>query len=69
MAKITFTQMGQGSVVLEVEDGTSLACLKSMVNANPDLTIMLRGEKVDDDYEVADGDSYVAVGKPKHGNK
>lgn len=65
MAKFTFTKMGQGKQDIELPDNSPISCIKELVNLNPDMTIMLRGEEVADTDVVEDGANYVGVGSPK----
>ena len=67
MIRATFTSMGRDSQPLNLPEGTTLECLKETLDINPGLVIMLRGEKIADDYEVTDGDNFVAVTNVKGG--
>jgi len=67
--KATFTQMGKGSVSLDLTEGetATVSYIKEQYDVDPSLVIKVRGETVGDDYEIQDGDNIVAVGKPKNG--
>lgn len=65
--KVRFTTMGQDSIDVELADTATLESLKSTLNLNPNLTIMLRGEKLTDGAPLQAGASYIGVNNVKGG--
>ena len=65
--QITFVRMGQGRQTLDVDEGTTIADLKSMLDLNPELEIRMGGVAANPEDVLRDGQTVVATSAVKGG--